>query len=447
MRKFDIIVPAAGESVTEGDIARWFKEDGDIVEMDEALLELETDKASLEISSPCDGKLKILVEEGTTVPVGQIVGQVDSSDFPAPEPDAEDPATTQQVATEHLDLDKDDSKTSTKKDVEMPSPAARKLMTENQVSAQDVTGTGKGGRITKADALRFVTERKAMEATADVEPNGRAVASQRATEPITPPSMEKTAPMGRGPAAPGPVAPPAPPAPGERPTRVEHMSRLRRTIAERMVSANQSMALLTTFNEFDMSAVIALRKQYKESFKEKHDVNLGFMSFFLKAATQALQEYPVVNAMVDADEIVYHDYCDICIAVATPKGLVAPVVRDTQNLSFAKIEKTVFDLAMRGRTSDLSIGDLTGGTFTITNGGVFGSMLSTPIVNPPQSAILGMHNIVQRPTALNGEVVIRPIMYVALSYDHRIIDGADAVKFLVRVRELIEDPARLMLEV
>jgi 2-oxoglutarate dehydrogenase E2 component (dihydrolipoamide succinyltransferase) len=207
------------------------------------------------------------------------------------------------------------------------------------------------------------------------------------------------------------------------------------------------MALLTTFNEFDMSAVIALRKQYKESFKEKHDVNLGFMSFFLKAATQALQEYPVVNAMVDADEIVYHDYCDICIAVATPKGLVAPVVRDTQNLSFAKIEKTVFDLAMRGRTSGLSIGDLTGGTFTITNGGVFGSMLSTPIVNPPQSAILGMHNIVQRPTALNGEVVIRPIMYVALSYDHRIIDGADAVKFLVRVRELIEDPARLMLEV
>lgn len=225
------------------------------------------------------------------------------------------------------------------------------------------------------------------------------------------------------------------------------MSRLRRTIAERMVSANQSMALLTTFNEVDMSRVMEMRTNYKEAFKKKYDVNLGFMSFFIKSATQALMDFPAINAYVEEEDIVYHDYCDICIAVATAKGLVAPVVRDTQTLSFADVEKTVYDLASRGRNGELSINDLTGGTFTITNGGVFGSMLSTPIVNPPQSAILGMHNIVQRPTVVDGEVVIRPIMYVALSYDHRIIDGAEAVQFLVRVKQFIENPSRLLIQV
>ena len=458
MSKLEITVPAAGESVSEGDIARWFKEDGDIVELDEPLLELETDKASLEIGSPGRGRLSITVPEGTTVLVGKVVGHVDTAQLeeaePPPQADETDSSATDQIEPPEIESAEDGTvRASTKKDVEMPSPAARKLMAENQVSAQDVAGTGKGGRITKADVLRYVKERDDMEATADLDQfESKAPPPPAESEPPTPEKMAETTPMAEVPAAVRPGAPaapaaPAPAPPGSRPTRREHMSRLRRTIAERMVSANQSMALLTTFNEVDMSRVMEMRTNYKEAFKKKYDVNLGFMSFFIKSATQALMDFPAINAYVEDDDIVYHDYCDICIAVATAKGLVAPVVRDTQTLSFADVEKTVFDLASRGRNGELSIDDLTGGTFTITNGGVFGSMLSTPIVNPPQSAILGMHNIVQRPTVVDGEVVIRPIMYVALSYDHRIIDGAEAVQFLVTVKQFIENPSRLLLQI
>ena len=458
MSKLEITVPAAGESVSEGDIARWFKEDGDIVELDEPLLELETDKASLEIPSPGSGCLSITVPEGTTVLVGEVVGHVDTAQLEQaerpPQADEADPSVTGQAETAEVESAEEDTiKASTTKNVEMPSPAARKLMVENQVSAQDVPGTGKGGRITKADVLRYIKERDDMEATADIDRfESKAPPPQPAdSEPARPAGRDETAPMKGAPAPappPGaPAAPAAPAPPGSRPTRREHMSRLRRTIAERMVSANQSMALLTTFNEVDMSKVMEMRTNYKEAFKKKYDVNLGFMSFFIKSATQALMDFPAINAYVEEDDIVYHDYCDICIAVATAKGLVAPVVRDTQTLSFADVEKTVYDLASRGRNGELSINDLTGGTFTITNGGVFGSMLSTPIVNPPQSAILGMHNIVQRPTVVDGEVVIRPIMYVALSYDHRIIDGAEAVKFLVTVKQFIENPSRLLIQI
>lgn len=456
MSKLEITVPAAGESVSEGDIARWFKEDGDIVELDEPLLELETDKASLEIGSPGRGRLSITVPEGTTVLVGKVVGHVDTAQLeeaePPPQADETDSSATDQIEPPEIESAEEGTvRASTRKDVEMPSPAARKLMAENQVSAQDVAGTGKGGRITKADVLRYVKERDDMEATADLDRfESKASPPPAETEPSTPEKMAETTPVPEVPAAarPGePVAPAAPAPPGSRPTRREHMSRLRRTIAERMVSANQSMALLTTFNEVDMSRVMEMRTNYKEAFKKKYDVNLGFMSFFIKSATQALMDFPAINAYVENDDIVYHDYCDICIAVATAKGLVAPVLRDTQTLSFADVEKTVFDLASRGRNGELSIDDLTGGTFTITNGGVFGSMLSTPIVNPPQSAILGMHNIVQRPTVVDGEIVIRPIMYVALSYDHRIIDGAEAVQFLVTVKQFIENPSRLLLQI
>ncbi|MDP7395970.1 MAG: 2-oxoglutarate dehydrogenase complex dihydrolipoyllysine-residue succinyltransferase [Lentisphaeria bacterium] len=453
MSKLEITVPAAGESVGEGDIARWFKEDGDMVELDEPLLELETDKASMEIASPGSGRLSITVPAGTTVLVGKVVGHVDTAQLEQaeapPQADETDPSVTGQMETAEIESSEEDTtRASTTKNVEMPSPAARKLMVENHVSAQDVPGTGKGGRITKADVLRYIKECDDMEATADIDRfEGKAPPPPADTEPVAPEGTPETAPMTGAPAPAPPGGPEAPAPPGSRPTRREHMSRLRRTIAERMVSANQSMALLTTFNEVDMSRVMEMRTNYKEAFKKKYGVNLGFMSFFIKSATQALLDFPAVNAYVEEDDIVYHDYCDICIAVATAKGLVAPVVRDTQTLSFADVEKTVYDLASRGRNGELTIDDLTGGTFTITNGGVFGSMLSTPIVNPPQSAILGMHNIVQRPTVVDGEVVIRPIMYVALSYDHRIIDGAEAVQFLVTVKQFIENPSRLLIQI
>ena len=427
----DIIVPKAGESVTEADIASWMKEDGDFVQMDEAMLELETDKASMELAAEQAGQLKIIVEEGETVQVGDVIGQIDTSasgaaspakeskqEEKAPEPAKAEAAPAAPEPAKEAPADPNDLSQKT------PSPAARKIIIENGLSVQDIAASGKGGRITKADVLDHLKLR---------EQQLKIPSPIKTPAPAPAPAPSKTAPV-------------IDPADEERGVRVERMSRLRRTVAERLVEAQKTAAILTTFNEVDMSAVMDLRKKYKEKFKEKHEVGLGFMSFFTKACCMALKEYPVINAQVDGNNIIYHDYADIGVAVSTPKGLVVPVVRDAQDMSFEQIEKKIIELAIKGRNADLTPDEMSGGTFTITNGGIFGSMLSTPILNRPQSAILGMHNIIQKPVVVDGEIVIRPMMYLALSYDHRIIDGAGAVRFLVKVKECIEDPTRILLD-
>ena len=428
----DIIVPKAGESVTEADIASWMKEDGDFVQMDEAMLELETDKASMELAAEQAGQLKIIIPEGETVQVGDVIGQIDTSasgaaapateskkEEPAPAPEVkEEPAPAKAEAAPAAEPAVDPNDLSQK----TPSPAARKIIIENGLSVQDIPASGKGGRITKADVLAHLKLREQQ---------------LKIPSPIQTPAAAP---------APAPKGPVIDPADQERGVRVERMSRLRRTVAERLVEAQKTAAILTTFNEVDMSGVMDLRKKYKEKFKEKHEVGLGFMSFFTKACCMALKDYPVINAQVDGNNIIYHDYADIGVAVSTPKGLVVPVVRDAQDMSFDQIEKKIIELAIKGRNADLTPDEMSGGTFTITNGGIFGSMLSTPILNRPQSAILGMHNIIQKPVVVDGEIVIRPMMYLALSYDHRIIDGAEAVRFLVKVKECIEDPTRILLD-
>ncbi|MCJ8329968.1 MAG: 2-oxoglutarate dehydrogenase complex dihydrolipoyllysine-residue succinyltransferase [Lentisphaeria bacterium] len=446
----DILVPAAGESVKEGDIARWFKEDGDFVEMDEPLVELETDKASLEIPAAAEGKLKIVVEEGETVDVGSVIGQIDT------EASADASANVVEVPTDSVEDQADDdkeeivetrkvdrAKNSTVHNLNMPSPAARKMLSENNLSAMDIVGSGKDGRITKADVIEFVDDiAKEEDVTSKIEaPKAAGMdtmihALHRVEAPVPEkPSVPKT--------ETGNIETTS----GSRNVRSEKMSRMRRTIASRLVEAQQTQALLTTFNEVDVSAVKELRAKYKESFNKKYGINLGFMSFFTKACALALHEFPAVNSSVDGDTIIYHDYADIGIAVSTPKGLVVPVLRNAETLSFDKVELGIMALAKKGRSNALTLDDMSGGTFSITNGGVFGSMLSTPIVNFPQSAILGMHNIVDRPVVVDGEIKVRPIMYLALTYDHRVIDGSGAVSFLVRVKQYIEDPARLLLNI
>ena len=409
--KIDIVVPAAGESVTEADIASWSKEDGDFVEMDDVLLELETDKASMELNAEGSGVLTIVKDEGETVNVGEVIGFITPSDDApkkaeaAAEPTVEsEPAAAAQPApaTDHYASGH-------------PSPAAANILKGANIDASQVAGSGKDGRITKADA-------EAAKATIPAAPKAE-------------PAIEKKA-------APA-VDIPAPT--GERTDRREKMSRLRRTVAQRLVNAQHTQALLTTFNEVDLTEVMNIRKKYKENFKEKYNVNLGFMSFFTKATCEALQQFPIMNASVDEDHIVYHDYCDIGIAVASPKGLVVPVIRSADQLSFKEIEQSIVGYAMKAREGGITLDDMDGGTFTITNGGTFGSMLSTPIVNYPQSAILGMHNIVKRPMVIGDEIKVRPMMYLAVSYDHRIIDGSDAVRFLVAIKDRLEDPSRLLI--
>lgn len=391
-------VPAVGESITEVTISTWLKSDGDFVSLDEVIAEVESDKATFELPAEAQGILRIVAKEGTTLPIGGLICKIEVAEG-APAPSAsKSPAVSANAPTSG---DKSYA-------AGHPSPAAAKILSEKGISTDQVKGSGVGGRITKEDAAK----------------------AQAGS-----PSKEKSA----TPAA------STMPAPGSREIRREKMTSLRRTIAKRLVSVKNETAMLTTFNEVDMKPVMDLRSRYKDKFKEKYGVGLGFMSFFTKAVCAALQEFPAVNAYIDGDEVIYHDYCDISIAVSTPRGLVVPVIRNAETLSMADIEKEVVRLAARGRDGKLSIDEMTGGTFSITNGGVFGSMLSTPILNPPQSAILGMHNIVQRPIALDGQVVIRPIMYLALSYDHRIVDGKESVSFLVRVKEMLEDPGRLIL--
>jgi 2-oxoglutarate dehydrogenase E2 component (dihydrolipoamide succinyltransferase) len=397
----EIKVPSPGESITEVQIARWIKKDGDYVEKDEEIAEIDSDKATLTLAAEADGVLKILVREGETVAVGSVVCTIDDSaakpekkEAPAAEKKGKAVSKAEPVAAEEK---KPEASSSYAKD--HPSPAARKLMDEKNLSAADVKGSGKGGRITKNDIAEVVQK----------------------------PQLNTPAPQ-----------------PGSRNERREKMTMLRKKLAQRLVAVKNETAMLTTFNEVDMSAIMNIRKLHKDTFKEKHGVAIGFMSFFTKAVCEALKAFPAVNARIEGEEIIYHDYCDIGIAVSAPKGLMVPVVRNAEGLSLAGIESSIADLAAKARDGKLSIEEMTGGTFTITNGGVFGSMMSTPIINPPQSAILGMHNIVERPVALNGQVVIRPMMYVALSYDHRIIDGRESVGFLVRVKQMLEEPVKML---
>lgn len=401
-------VPSVGESITEGILSRWFKPDGSAVKEGEKLFELETDKVTQEIHAAGSGVLKIKAAEGDKVEIGQEVAVLDTDATPsqaaAPAAPAA-PAPSAPAAAPAGDIPL--------------SPAVRRVVAESGVDPASVEGTGKGGRLTKGDVL---------------EAAGKGGNSAPA------------APAPATPAAPSSSAAPSPAPAGPRESR-ERMSNLRQRIAQRLVEAQQTAAILTTFNEVDMSRVMAIRGQYKDAFKAKNGVNLGFMSFFVKATIEALKAFPRVNARIEGTEIVQCHYYDIGVAVSTEKGLMVPVVRDADKKSFADVEKAIVQYAVKARENRIEVSDLQGGTFTITNGGVFGSLLSTPILNPPQSGILGMHSIKERPVAVDGQVVIRPMMYLALSYDHRIIDGREAVSFLVRIKECIEDPERILLDI
>jgi 2-oxoglutarate dehydrogenase E2 component (dihydrolipoamide succinyltransferase) len=395
--KKEIIVPAAGESVKEADLVNWYKGDGEFVNRDEPICELETEKATLDLTAEIDGILTINVKDGT-VKVGEVVGFITASDAKPAPPAAPVKETVAAPAAPPVPAD------SYAKG--HPSPSAAKLIAETGATVSQ--GSGRDGRVTKDDV------KSAASAPAPVSASAPSVAQPQVALSF-------------------------------RSERREKMTRLRRTIMNRLIESQQTTASLTTFNEVDMTAVMEIRKKYKDAFKEKYQVGLGFMSFFTKAACNALMEFPALNAYVDGDEIIFHDYCDVGVAVATPKGLVVPVIRNADQLGFHQIESSILDFAKRAQANKLTIQEMEGGTFTITNGGTFGSMLSTPIINRPQSAILGMHNIVTRPMVVNGEIVARPIMYLAVTYDHRIIDGAEAVRFLVRIKEQLEDPSRLLL--
>ena len=404
-------VPAVGESITEVTISNWAKGDGDFVELDEVIAEIESDKATFDLTAEARGKLQIVAQEGDTLEIGELICKIEVMEGGAPSSDSLSSDSSSKESSSGSGADKETYATG------HASPAAAKILSEKGISPDDVEGTGKDGRITKEDAMKAEKPKQEPKASSEDKPSK---------------------PQFEAPKFGGGVS---------REQRREKMSSLRKTVSRRLVSVKNETAMLTTFNEVNMKPIMDLRKKYKEQFKEKHEVGLGFMSFFTKAVCVALQEWPAVNAQIDGNEMVFNDYCDISIAVSAPKGLVVPVIRNAEALSFDQIEKEVVRLATKARDNKLSIEEMEGGTFTITNGGVFGSMMSTPIINAPQSAILGMHNIVERAVVENGEVVVRPMMYVALSYDHRIIDGRESVSFLVRVKQLLEDPTRLLLGV
>ncbi len=441
MSAVPIKVPSVGESISEGIVSKWLQADGATVQAGDPLLELETDKATNIVPSPGAGVLKIGAAEGDTVAIGATVGTIEpagvgaAAGAAAPAGSGAKPAASEAAAPRP-----NGQKTAAAAPPDGAdhggdrplSPAVRRIVTEENVDVNRIAGTGPGGRITKEDVLTSV--------------GTAGPAAPAATAPAAP---DRTAtPWTKGPEAPQARTAPAPPpaAPGSRETR-QRMSGLRQKIAQRLVEAQQTAAILTTFNEADMSRIMELRARYKESFQKKHGVALGFMSFFVKASIEALRAFPAVNGRIDGTEIVYQNYFDIGVAVSTEKGLMVPVIRDADRLSFAGIEKAIGAYATKAREGSISVDDLRGGTFTITNGGIFGSMLSTPILNPPQSGILGMHAIKKRPVVVNDQIVIRPMMYLALSYDHRLIDGREAVSFLVRIKDCLEDPERLMLEV
>lgn len=408
MSVLEMKVPSPGESISEVEIAEWLVSDGDYVMKDQAIAEVDSDKATLELPAEEAGIITLKAEAGDVVAVGQVVCLIDTSATPpagaeAPKEEKKEAVATEVKEEKKAEAPKQEAKATPQKDSYAsgtPSPAAAKAMRENNISTGQVSGSGKDGRVTKQDVIN------AMAAGFD-------------TATIT----------GWG---------------GTREKREERMSMLRRKVAERLVAVKSETAMLTTFNEVDMKPIMDLRNKYKKAFADHHEVNLGFMSFFTKAVTEALNLFPAVNGQIDGTNMIFHDYADIGIAVSSPKGLMVPVVRNAERMTLAEIEREIKRLAIKARDGKITPDEMTGGTFTITNGGVFGSMMSTPIINPPQSAILGMHNIVERPVAIDGEVVIRPMMYLALSYDHRIIDGKESVSFLVKVKEMLENPERMI---
>jgi 2-oxoglutarate dehydrogenase E2 component (dihydrolipoamide succinyltransferase) len=399
----DITVPSPGESVTEVEIANWLKKSGDYVRKDEEICEIDSDKATLTVSAEASGILEILVEAGTRVNVGDIVAKIDEtaaapagSEVSTPTPAPAAPAVAATPAPTPAPTVADSYAKGT------PSPAAAKIMAENSVTSTSISGSGPGGRITKSDVLQFMSSGLQQSASNLNTWNGA------------------------------------------RDSERKKMTPLRRKLAQRLVSVKNETAMLTTFNEVDMTAILEIRKQYADKFKEKHSVGIGFMSFFTKAVTEALYHYPAVNSILDGEEQIFHDYVDVGIAVSAPKGLMVPVIRNAESMSLSQIESEVKRLAIRARDGKITPDEMTGGTFTITNGGVFGSLMSTPILNPPQSGILGMHKVQERPVVVNGKIEIRPMMYLAFSYDHRVIDGRESVGFLVKVKEMIEDPKKML---
>lgn len=412
MSLVEMKVPTIGESITEVTLSQWLKKDGDFVKVDEAICEFESDKATLEFPAEASGKLIYVAKEGDDLPIGALVARIDTSAEGSASPAAPTLAPTPEV--------KPTPSTGSTQNYASghPSPAAGKILREENISAQSVSGTGKDGRITKEDALKAAENKSAAPAIPNL------------SEVSIADSVNKQSNI-----------------PGSRDIRVEKMSRMRKTIAARLVSAKNSTAMLTTFNEVDLTAINELRKKYQDRFVAKYGIKLGFMSLFAKACAKVLMEMPDVNAMIDGNDIVYHDYVDISIAISTPNGLVVPPVHNVESIGFHDVELKIKELADKAKTGKLTLEEMKGGTFTITNGGIFGSLVSTPIINEPQSAILGMHAIKDRPVAIDGQVVIRPMMYLALSYDHRIIDGSTSVTFLVRVKELLEDPMTLMMDI
>ncbi|MEF3274601.1 MAG: 2-oxoglutarate dehydrogenase complex dihydrolipoyllysine-residue succinyltransferase [Chloroflexus sp.] len=454
---YEIRVPSLGESIVEATVARWLKREGDTVATGEPVVELETDKVNLEVAADQSGVLtSIACPEGSTVSIGDLLGTIEAGALPKTPPAA--PAVAPAAAP---------SPTAAANEV-LATPVAQKVAAEHAIDLRAVTGSGPGGRVTKEDVLRLVSGTGPSEAVAKAD-EARGRVSHPIPAVVETPPAPAPAPSSPAPTAPTPPPPPPPlsaatppppprpaPAPASPPISVttnsdrreerQRLSRRRLTIARRLVEAQHTAAMLTTFNEIDMSAVMALRARHKESFKERHGVSLGFMSFFTKAVVGALKAFPMVNAEIQGEEVVLKYYYDIGIAVGVDEGLVVPVVRDADRKTFAQIEREIAQLAKKAREGTLSLAELQGGTFTITNGGVYGSLMSTPILNAPQVGILGMHKIEERPVVVNGQIVIRPMMYVALSYDHRLIDGSTAVRFLVKVKELIEDPEALLLE-
>jgi 2-oxoglutarate dehydrogenase E2 component (dihydrolipoamide succinyltransferase) len=463
----ELRIPPLGESVSEGVIARWLRSDGDLVRADDPVLELETDKAALEIPAGAAGRLEIVEPAGTTVRVGALVARIaEAAGVPAPKPAAtatsaateerararpapEEPAASRTPATAEAARQAEPSSRALEKgEPRGPlSPAVRRLVEQRDLDPAAIAGTGKGGRLTKEDVLRFLDNEPPAAGTAPVPAAARVPA---AAAPAAPPERAEPGPA---PSLPAPAPPAIRPAAGPRHAAAEEstervaMTLLRRRIAERLVEAQRTAAILTTFNEVDCTAVLDVRRRYRERFKTVHGVDLGLMSLFGRAVVLALGEIPVLNAQIDGTDIIYHRHVHLGIAVGTPRGLVVPVVRHAQAMTLAELEGAIGELARQARESRLVPDQLAGGTFSLTNGGVFGSLLSTPILNPPQSGILGMHKIEERPVAQNGQVVIHPMMYVALSYDHRLVDGEQAVTFLVRVKERLEDPVRMLLEV
>jgi 2-oxoglutarate dehydrogenase E2 component (dihydrolipoamide succinyltransferase) len=436
----EVKVPTLGESITEATLGAWLKQPGDAVAQDEPIASLETDKVAVEVPSPVAGTMGAQrAAVGDTVAVGAVIATVEAGaaatpvnpqgageniapkEAPAPAPDAEE---VEEGDAPHLTL----------------SPAVRRIVLEHHLDPSKIKGTGKDGRLTKDDVL----------AAAESQENGSPAKGTHQSSTLMGPKAGAQAPQAEGPsapqAAPAPTQAWTPASAGERKEERVRMTRLRQTIAKRLKEAQNTAALLTTFNDVDMSAVMAARSRYKDLFEKKHGIRLGFMGFFVKAAALAARDVPAVNASIDGEEIVYHDYMDVSVAVSAPNGLVVPVLREAQGLSFAEIEKRIADFGKRAKDGTLKIEEMQGGTFTISNGGVFGSLLSTPIINPPQSAVLGMHRIEERPVVKDGQIVARPMMYLALSYDHRLVDGREAVTFLVRMKEALEDPTRLLID-